>query len=91
MSVDISGLDKVELLRALWTRMAPAAFFSFNPSVKPPHFDEAQAQKAVLSYVDYFCGRCIKADLRSNTASPHLYDRDAGDGAFASVVAALRA
>jgi len=43
-------------------------------------------------YIDYYRGRPLKVrlDLKSKTFSEHLYDRDAGQGAAARVVAALR-
>jgi hypothetical protein len=87
--VNISGLDKVELLRRLWTNMKPAAFYTTIP--RPiPEFDTVLAQEAVLSYIDYFCGRCIQCDLSGNTVNTKFYDRDAGRDSFARIVAIMR-
>lgn len=85
--VFIGDLDKVELLKALWLNAKPAAYFNGcrSPLLIPP-FNAADAQKAVLKYVDYFCGRCIKSDLSGDYAHPGGYDRDWGRGAFADVV-----
>ena len=87
--VDISGIDKVELLKALWKGMKPASFY-MRTGVPPPSFDEKTAKEAVKKYIDYFQGRCIKTDIRRNIADPCLYDRDAGPGAFAQIVANLK-
>ena len=51
--ISIKGLNKVELLKRMWTNMKPASFFSYN-NVTPPKFDETEAQDAVNSYIDYF-------------------------------------
>jgi len=90
-TIDISGLDKVELLERLWSRQIVASFFrmSGRPS---PAFDRKRAADAVKAdYIDYFCGRCIKTDLSKDVVDPRLYDRDAGAGAFAEIVAEMRA
>jgi hypothetical protein len=85
--VDITGLDKVAVLRALWSASRVAAFFHRLP---PPPFDAAQALAAVHDYIDYFQGRVIKTDLRGDTIDPRLYDRDNGAGAAARAISALR-
>jgi len=89
MSVNISGLSKVVLLERLWTRMKPAAFFAFNPSLAPS-FNKEEAEKAVEGYIDYFCGRCIKSDLSGDIVNTFLYNRDVGSGAFEKVVEGMR-
>lgn len=84
--IDITGLNKVELLHELWNGQITASFFSFMPTMAPP-FDDDNAQRAVqCGYIDYFCGRCIKTDLSKDLVSPRMYDRDAGDGAFMKAV-----
>lgn len=88
-NVNIEGINKVQLLKALWLKSSPASFFS-NGLISPPSFDDRTAEAAVLQYIDYFCGRCIKCDLTTNEVDPYLYDRDFGTGAFARVVASLR-
>jgi hypothetical protein len=87
--VDISGIDKVTLLYALWSNVSPAIFYDMK-FIVPPSFDRSRAARAVQQYIDYYDGRCIKTDLSGNSVNPYLYDRDAGQGAFARVVAGLR-
>lgn len=88
--IDISGLDKVELLRGLWIASKPAIFYSMFPDAAIPSFDEQSAKQAVSKYIDYFDGRCIKCDLRKDTFDPRLFDRDFGEGAALRVVQKLR-
>jgi hypothetical protein len=85
MSVSIAGKDKTELLRALWTHAKPAAFFTMH-GLPGLAFEEAEAEKALKGYIDYFCGRCIKTDLSGTTADPSAYDADWGKGSFAKIV-----
>lgn len=88
--IDISGIDKIELLRALWTRQIVAAFFRFS-EIPPPDFDESIAEKTIHDgYIDYFCGRAIKADLSGDILDPRGYDRNAGAGRARESVASLR-
>ena len=88
--IDISGLNRDDLLRALWNRSKPASFYLYNNFPAPP-FDLSKKTKSDENYVDYFCGRVIKANIySSDTVDPWAYDRDVDDGAFASVVANLR-
>ena len=85
--VDITGLDKVAVLRALWSASRVASFLAGLPC---PPFHAAAAVTAVQDYIDYFQGRVIKMDLRGDTIDPRLYDRDNGAGAAERAVAALR-
>ena len=87
--LDISDLDKVELLRQLWQNMQPASFFTMSGRT-PPEFDRALAATAVVRYIDYFQGRCIKTDLSYNVVDTRLYNRDAGEGKFEAIVAEMR-
>lgn len=90
-TVDIIGLDKDTLLKALWTRSHPASFFRFN-GIPPPSFDLVEAKSQLQhGYADYVCGRIIKADIyNEDIVDSFSYDRDNGEGAFAEVVASLR-
>lgn len=88
--IDISGLDKVQVLRALWTNSVPAIFFSFAPIKASVQFDSERAKLAIESYIDYFDGRCIKCDLRGDSFDPRLYDRDFGKGKAAELVNTLK-
>jgi hypothetical protein len=88
-TIDIKGIDKVILFKNLWQNQVVAGFFTNMPYLAPK-FNEAEAQEAVLEYIDYFCGRAIKCDLSGDTAHPKMYDLYAGAGAFQRVVNSLR-
>ncbi len=90
MSIDISGLNRDELLEGLWNKAPYASFFKYN-GVQPPNFDLKAKTEYDNKSIDYFCGKPIKANIYSSDAvDPVYYDRDSGNGAFASVVATLR-
>jgi hypothetical protein len=89
--VDISGLDRLELLHRLWERSSPALFFSLE-SLDPPKWDEKTAAEALeRNRIDYLMGRAIKCRFdETNQVDPRLYDRDNGQGAFKKVVDGMR-
>lgn len=91
--VDISGLDRVVLLRALWDNQARATYFHAYGQ-QAPEFDEAEARVAVSrGQLDYFAGRAMKFSFPvdgTNLIDPEGYDRVAGKGTMARVVAQLR-
>jgi len=87
--INISGLDKKELLRKLWENSQVASFFTMN-HMPPPKLNEKELTESVNGYVDYLCGRVIKCDLTGNMADPQMYDRDNGKGAFEKIVIELR-
>lgn len=87
--INISGIDKVKLLKALWMNQSVASFFG-NFKALAPAFDEELAKEAVKDYIDYFNGRCIKTDLSKDLINPWAYDRDAGAGTFQRVVSELK-
>lgn len=71
---DISGVDKVKLLKELWDRQSLTPYTT--------HFSPALAADAVQGYIDYFCGKAIKLDLSKDHVDPWLYSRDASPGSF---------
>jgi hypothetical protein len=88
--LDISGLNKVELLKRLWEKQIVAGFFKFS-GLPSPAFDKKEAESAVKKgYIDYFCGRAIKTDLSKNEVDTWLYNRDAGNNVFEEIVEVMR-
>jgi len=94
-TISIAGLDKTLLLQKMWNKMPPAAFFTmYGHSI--PNFDlslnthREEAEKAVLRYIDYFRGRCIKTDLSRDEITTHSFNRDAGENALEEIVASMR-
>lgn len=88
--VDIQGVDKIALLRSLWTNQVTASFFGSGLLPAPAFSDEDATKALTRGYIDYFCGRAIKLDLTKDKVDPWAYDRDAGMGTLAKIVAGLR-
>ena len=87
--INIEGIDKVTLLKELWSKQIVASFFITN-DLPPPPFDEVLATKAVKKFIDYFCGRAIKSNLSKDEVDTTNYNRDAGEGVFEDIVKKLR-
>jgi len=79
--INIEGLDRMQIVRALWENSEPAIFFSHN-SVLAPQYDEISAQSGIKKYkdgswvVDYVCGRKCKVTFDENGMDSKLYDCD---------------
>lgn len=93
--LDLSDLDKYELIEALWQNARVASFF-FNPIAaqvgipKGPTRAEIDQQMRNNS-LDYLNGRAIKTDFSDmSKINTEGYDSRAYKGAFAKVVACLR-
>jgi hypothetical protein len=92
-TVDISDLDKFDVLKALWENSKTASFFAMMPQMAPK-FSDGEARELLArdrAYVDYLCGRVIKTDFSKNTLDPWGYDRDNGQGSMQNVVNGVRA
>ena len=89
--VDITGIDKPELLVALYHGTHPVGmgFIHNNPEFG---LDDAEAAITAESSgrLDYVSGRPIKANISGDSFDPSLYDREAGEGAAQRVVDSLR-
>ena len=89
--VDISGLDKILLLKALW-KEAPIAPFYGECHVAIPKFSEVDAAKTLLcrnGYIDYLCGRPIKVNIKEDVCDALFYDRQSRKS-FQSIVTKMR-
>lgn len=89
--LNISGIDKTALLKQLWLQREPALFFSMNPSVKVPEWDDEAAEKALARKckIDYFQGRAIKTDLSKDEIDPSEYNKY-GKASFADAIEKLK-
>lgn len=94
--VDIKGLDKAEVLHALW-RHSHAQGLSFL-GLTPEGFTLEKAQSLIKEkqdknarlYFDYVEGHVIKCDLSGDAFDEFLYDRDCGPGAAEAAIDELR-
>lgn len=90
--IDISGLNRWELLERLWRCSSPDAFFA-NVGLQSPGFDIEQARLYVECFgwrFDYYAGRPIHVDLGTDVVEGGRYDRVVGEGVFERVVESLR-
>jgi hypothetical protein len=90
--MDITGLDKAEVLAALYNRAKPLGlgFSQYTPEKMTK--EEAQSildEYGKTKYFDYLKGRVIKVDLTNNEIRTDLYNRDNGQGAAENILAPL--
>lgn len=88
--MDISNLDKAEVLAALYNNSQPLGmgFIHFTPEDMTK--EEAAKLLTEQTSFDYLKGRVMKVDLEGNELRTHLYNRDNGDGAAERVLATLK-
>lgn len=77
------GLDRYEVLCALYNKSKPLGLGMLFFTPGPLSLEEAHELLGGYDYADYVKGRVIKVKLPegAESFSPHLYDRDNGDGA----------
>lgn len=87
--INIAGLDKVEVLRALYqhAKSQGMGLLHFDPAPMSRKESEALLQEG--TYFDYLQGRVMKVDLGSDELWSRLYDRDNGEGAAARALQPL--
>lgn len=94
MTIDISGLNKADVLSALYEYAKPLGlgFFEYVPGPLPEN--EAQrfvSQNPGYLYFDYLKGRLMKVNITGDSFEERLFDRDNGTGMAAAAIADLRA
>lgn len=89
--VDIKGLDKAEVLAALYNAAKPQGMGFMHYDPKPMTVEEARKILTQYAYFDYLKGRVMKVDLNDDTFDPWGYDRDNGQGRAQEVIDSLRA
>lgn len=89
-NIDISKLDKAEVLAALYNASKPLGMGFMQFEAKPMTREEAAGLLTKQQYFDYLKGRVMKTAIQ-DSLDPWGYDRDNGDGAAARAIAALQA
>ncbi len=79
--VDISGLDKEDVLIALYNNSKVQGMGGFQRISELLTRDHATELLNHGTYFDYLYGKIMKVDLSDNEFDPWLYDRDNGNGA----------
>jgi hypothetical protein len=86
--IDIKGLDKTVLLRALWEQAFIASYFDGHQA---PAWEDCPLTDPHLRWsFDYHCGRAIKMDISQDTVNPAGYDRSGPLMSVRSIVRSLR-
>ena len=93
--VDISGIPKLHLLRALWETQTSyrQLLYLEEPEEKEEVFDISSGESIVekAGYIDYFDGRAIKCDFSAHFVDSSDYNAHVGiKGAFERVVCELK-
>lgn len=89
--VDIKGLNKAEVLAALYNNSKPLGLGFFHFDAKDMTVAEAEEILKQTTDFDYLKGRVMKVNLSSDGGFEEwLYDRDNGNGAAQRAVDALR-
>jgi hypothetical protein len=89
--IDISGLDKVAVLYALYNASHTQGLGFINAVPNYTYEDCKKDFEASKSkYFDYLHGRVLKVDLSGDEFDPRLYDRDCGEGAAYYAIEELR-
>lgn len=88
-TIDITGLDKAEVLAALYNASGPLGmgYLQFTPGDMP--LEEARYLLKEHTGFDYLRGRVMKVRLDKDELFVGLYDRDNGQGAAAQALAPL--
>ena len=87
--ISLIGLDKAEVLAALYNASKPQGrgFLHYDP--KPMTSKEAGVLLKQTTDFDYLQGRVMKVDLSGDTFDPRLYDRDNGQGVAEKAIAVI--
>lgn len=79
--IDISKLNKAEVLSALYNNSRPIGMGFLQYREGNMETEEAQQLLDQGKYFDYLKGRVMKIDMSGDVLCTGLYDRDNGQGA----------
>lgn len=81
MKLSLEGLNKAQVLVALYNASKPQGLGRLHYNPMPMTEDQAAELLAQTTYFDYIAGRVMKTNLSGNVLDTWGYDRDNGDGA----------
>ena len=87
--MDISNLDKIDVLIALYNHAQPQGIGIIHYDPKPMTREQAENILGYQTYFDYLKGRVMKIDLSGDDVRTDLYNRDNGERAAEEAIAAL--
>src|SRR3990172_917298 len=88
--ISIAGLDKADVLAALYNTARPQGMGFFHYTPDPMTKEEAAELLKSGTYFDYVKGRVLKVNLAGDEFDPWGYNRDNGETAAELVIAVLR-
>lgn len=96
-TINIAGLDKAEVLLALYHRgqvqglgaLEAGVGLSYDKAKEAVEQAAANPGWGEVIYFDYVLGRVIKTEIGLAELDPRLYDRDNGEGAAKAALAHL--
>lgn len=87
--VDITGLDKAEVLKALYDA-SHLQGLGFLQAVSEFTVEDARELLEDQTYFDYLHGRVLKVNLEDDEFDERLFDRDCGKGAAQDAIDELK-
>ncbi len=78
MEIDISKMDKAEILTKLYNNSHPLGMGILHYNPAPMKIEEARDILKNQTYFDYLNGRIMKIDLSGDKLRTDLYNRDNG-------------
>src|SRR3990172_3014512 len=88
--ISIAGLDKADVLAALYNTARPQGMGFLHYTPDPMTKEEAAELLKSGTYFDYVKGRVLKVNLAGDEVDPWGYNRDNGETAAELVIAVLR-
>jgi hypothetical protein len=85
--VDISKINKIQLLKALWENSIIDDYDFISPL---PDFDIGSAINCINKYIGIYQRKIIKCNLSKNHVFPYEYDKYNGIGSFQQIVDNLK-
>lgn len=89
MIINISKLDKAEVLAALYNNSRPQGLGIIPYEPRDMTIEQARDLLKRQTRFDYIKGRVMKIDLSGNTLDPWLYNRDNGDKSAEKIIEGL--
>lgn len=89
--MDISNLDKAEILAELYNNAIPLGMGKMH--YEPINMTIQEAQKLLDSgqtFFDYVKGRVMKIDLSKDELNTRLYNRDNGNNAAENIISKIK-
>lgn len=89
MKIDLTGVDKAEVLARLYNRSKPPGLGFLHYTAEDMTADQARELLAESTYFDYLHGRVMKIDLSKDVLHTAGYDRDNGPRAAFKAIRSL--